>query len=232
LDLSVLCKFRASWPNQNLGALKKLEYLRKFFRFALNSKWIEENPARDLENPKWHHAPTMPFTSEQMAGILSACNDYGMKSRCAKYPGPENVRRIRALVLLLRHSGLRIGDAVTLKRSKITAGKLFLYTAKTDIPVYVPLPDFVLTALEMVPQISPTYFFWTGESQIGSATGDWQRILKRIFIQAGIPDGHAHRFRDTFAVGFVTGGCTLGTGFDAARPYQHQDHREALFTLG
>jgi hypothetical protein len=31
-DLPALRKFRASWPNQNLRALKKLEYLRSFFR--------------------------------------------------------------------------------------------------------------------------------------------------------------------------------------------------------
>jgi integrase/recombinase XerD len=56
-------------------------------------------------------------------------------------------------VLLLRHSGLRIGDAVTLERSRITGGKLFLYTAKTGTPVYVPLPDFVLTDFEAVPKM-------------------------------------------------------------------------------
>jgi len=33
-----------------------------------------------------------------------------------------------------------------------------------------------------------------------SATGDWQRTLKAVFRLSGIPDGHAHRFRDTFAV--------------------------------
>jgi integrase/recombinase XerD len=95
---------------------------------------------------------------------------------------------------------LRIGDGVTLERSRITGDKLFLYTAKTGTPVYVPLPDFVLTALEAVPRISERYFFWTGESKIDSATGDWQRTLKGVFEQAGIPDGHAHRFRDTHAV--------------------------------
>jgi hypothetical protein len=29
---------------------------------------------------------------------------------------------------------------------------------------------------------------------------DWQRTLRGVFEQAGIPDGHAHRFRDTLAV--------------------------------
>jgi integrase len=208
-DLPTLRKFRASWPNQNLGALKKLEYLRAFFRFAHESQWIDDNPARKLESPKVKQAPTMPFTPEQMADILRACDDYGRKCRGGKYQGPENAGRIRAFVLLLRHSGLRIGDAVTLERGRINGDKLFLYTAKTGTPVYVPLPDFVLTALEAVPKISEKYFFWTGESKVDSATGDWQRTLKGVFKQAGIPDGHAHRFRDTFAVGLLQAGVPM-----------------------
>jgi integrase len=92
----------------------------------------------------------MPFTSEQMIAILAACETYGTKCRGGLYSGVDNIRRIRALVLLLRHSGLRIGDAVALNRSRVKGDKLFLYNAKTGTPVYVPLPDFVLTALEAV----------------------------------------------------------------------------------
>ena len=144
-----------------------------------------------------------------MAQILKACDQYGNKCRGGKYWGPENARRIRALVLLLRHTGLRIGDAVTLERSRITRDKLFLYTAKTGTPVYCPLPDFVLTALEGSPRTSQRYFFWTGESKIESATGDWQRALKGVFKEAGIPEGHAHRFRDTFAVDLLQAGVPM-----------------------
>jgi integrase len=209
LDLPMLRKFRATWPNQNLGALKKLEYLRAFFRFAHESRWLEENPARKLESPKVKQTPTMPFTPEQMTNILAACEKYGMKCRGGKYRGPENARRLRALVLLLRHSGLRIGDAVTMERGRISGDKLFLYTAKTGTPVYVPLPDFIMTALEAVPKVSEQYFFWSGQSKTESATGDWQRALKGVFEEAGIPDGHAHRFRDTFAVGLLQAGVPM-----------------------
>jgi len=132
-----------------------------------------------------------------------------MKCRGGKYRGPENFRRIRALVLLLRHSGLRIGDAVMLERSRITGDKLFLYTAKTGTPVYVPLPEFVFTALEAAPKINEEYFFWSGESKPESASGDWQRVLKGVFKEAKIPDGHAHRFHDTFAVGLLQAGVPM-----------------------
>ena len=50
-------------------------------------------------------------------------------------PGRLNGRRMRALLLLLRHSGLRIGDAVTFPLS-ISNDKLFLYTSKAWTPAF------------------------------------------------------------------------------------------------
>ncbi len=49
-----------------------------------------------------------------------------------------------------------------------------------------------------------------GESKFESATGDWQRALKGVLKAAGILDGHAHRFRDTFAVELLKAGVPMG----------------------
>ena len=67
----------------------------------------------------------------------------------------------------------------------------------------------MVTALEAVPKISDQYFFWSGESERDSATGDWQRALQGVFKEAKIPAGHAHRFRDTFAVGLLQAGVPM-----------------------
>ncbi len=53
------------------------------------------------------------------------------------------------------------------------------------------------------------YIFWTGESNPKSCVGDWQRSLRRVFRLAGVPGGHAHRFRDTFAVELLLAGVPL-----------------------
>ncbi len=121
----------------------------------------------------------------------------------------EGAKRLRALVLLLRFSGLRIQDAATLRRDRIRDGKLFLDTAKTGTPVCMPLPDFVVNALEALPAKSALHFFWTGNGKPKHATTYWQVRLKKLFRNAGIPDGHAHRFRDTFAVENLLAGVPL-----------------------
>jgi integrase len=121
----------------------------------------------------------------------------------------ENARRLLALVLLLRYSGLRIGDAVGLPRERIAGGKLFLYTAKTGTAVWCPLPDAVIQSLDTVRGTAQKYFFWTGEGKLKSAVGDWQRSLKRLFALAGVSGGHAHRFRHTFAVELLLAGVPI-----------------------
>jgi site-specific recombinase XerC len=45
LDVRLLRKFRATWKDRNLAALKKLERLRSFYRVAVN-KCVEKNVAK------------------------------------------------------------------------------------------------------------------------------------------------------------------------------------------
>jgi|SRR5205809_1192064 len=203
LDLDTLAIFRAAWKDGPRSSLKKLERLRAFLRFTERRKWIDHNPATELKAPKVPNKPTMPFTREEMIRILTALGPYG------KSAGIRNAQRLRAFVLLLRYSGLRIGDAVQLEVNRIVDSKLLLHTEKTGVPVYCVLPEMVVKALDAAPRSSARYFFWTGKSTVRSAKGKWQRRLQRLFELAKVPAGHAHRLRDTFAVELLLAGVPL-----------------------
>ncbi len=204
--LAAAGQFRSEWKDGPRSSAKKLERLRAFFRFAQKRKWTPENPATDLKAPKITLCPTMPFTSEEMVRVLAAVDPYtvGMPST-----GKENARRIRALVLLLRYSGMRIGDAVSLSSDRIRGNRLFLYTQKTGVPVNTILPEFVLKALEATPKVSDKHFFWSGAGKLDSAVRSWQTRLRKLFQLAKVPDGHAHRLRDTFAVELLLAGVPI-----------------------
>jgi integrase/recombinase XerD len=203
LDLQTLDRFRAEWKEGPLSSLKKLERLRAFLRFCERRKWVDANPATDMKAPKVPHRPTLPFTREEMSRILVALDKY------AERAGVANAQRIRAFVLLLRYSGMRIGDAVQCGPECLNGNRLFLYTQKTGVPVKCVLPDFVVRAIEAAPKSSERFFFWTGKSRLHTAVGIWQRSLTLLFSLAGVRGGHAHRFRDSFATELLLTGVPL-----------------------
>jgi len=206
LDLPALREFRASWTDGGVSALKKLERLRTFFRFAGESNWIQENPAQNLRNPKIKQRPTEPFTQQEMIRILAACEKY---SDDYARRGLPSSKRVRALILLLRYSGLRIGDAVACEAERLNGDKLLLYTHKTGVPVYCKLPAFVVDALHEMPRASDRYLFWSGIGFLDTSTANWRRRIRKVFELAGIKHGHPHRFRDTFAVELLLAGIPI-----------------------
>lgn len=205
-DLTSVSRFRSGWKDGPRSSAKKLERLRAFFRFAQKRKWVPENPASDLKAPKITLCPTMPYTREEMMRILAAVSKYKHEFQGR---GSENARRMRALILLLRYSGMRIGDAVGLKSDRIEGNKLFLYTQKTGVPVNTILPDFVIEALDVTPKITERHFFWDGTLNLETIIGSWRKRLAKLFELAEIERAHPHRFRDTFAVELLLSGVPI-----------------------
>jgi integrase/recombinase XerD len=197
-DVEFLRAFRESWKNRNFSARKKLEALRTFFKFVHESGWLPTNPAKLIKPPKTDDPPTLPYSQEEFERVLGACD---------KYPDKRNAVRLRALTLLLRYSGLRITDAVTLTKHQLEHDVLKLRTAKTGTDVRVPLPPVAIEALRAIK--TDNYYFWSGRGTKKSCVGDFQRAFKKLYELAGVENGHAHRWRDTFAVELLIKGRTL-----------------------
>lgn len=188
-------EFRATWSDGANYATKNLERLRAFFRFCDQAEWIRKNPALAVKPPKSRLKPTLPFTADEMERILAACDEY-----------PGNRERIKAFVLVMRYSGLRIGDTIRLSREQVALGRIRLYTAKTGQPVWVPVPPCVEEALRTI--AIGEHYFWTGKN-IRSAVANWSRYLDRVFEIAKVDGGRSHRFRDTAATGWLAAGLSV-----------------------
>jgi integrase len=109
----------------------------------------------------------------------------------------------------MRYSGLRIGDAASYAKHRLNGDRLFLYTAKTGVPVTMKLPSAVVDALNTCPAVSEQHWFWTGAGTKETLTGNWRRAFRRLCELAGVEDGHPHRFRDTFAIELLLAGVKI-----------------------
>jgi integrase len=192
--------FRNSWTIGPRTAGKHLERLKRFFNWCIENQWIESSPAKPLKSPKVGDTDVLPFTEEEVKKILEACD---------KYEGP-NRERLKVLANFMLASGLRIGDAVTISKSRIVKDEegfeVQLRTEKTGTPVTCPLPDHVAKAILAIEREHP---FWSQKGDMERCASGWRKIFSRVFKSAGIK-AHPHQFRHTFAKRLLVKGVPVG----------------------
>ena len=152
--------------------------------------------------------PTLPLTPEEFKRLLEAVPK--------AFPDATKAARVHALIRCMRFSGVAIGDAVGLERSKIQRDaaknltRIVTSRAKTGVDVSVPIPPDVAKELLTVANGNPRYVFWqTGNGQPESAVKNWHRDLRLLFEEAKLPGGHPHQLRDTAAVEWLNAGIPL-----------------------
>jgi integrase len=146
-----------------------------------------------------------PFTDEEFDRIPQDTHLYGDGHGRT---GQLNAEELRVMVLALRFSGLRIGDAVKLDRTQLIPG------AGRD-----GLPD-VVGALPGLPPKSEKYFFWSGNGGLDTAVTNWRSRLEALFRLAESQTGggkrfahkpHPHRWRHAFAAEYPNAGVPIET---------------------
>jgi len=186
---------------------KELQTVRSFLGYCVDRDWRRSNPASRVKPP---HAPKPlrppePYTAEEIAAILAACGQFGRH--------PYERLRARALILLLRYTALRIGDALQLSRDKIRGGYLEIRTEKNGEPVRLPVPAELAAALDALPlpKGAPPdcpYYFWNGAGSVRALKNDGHRMLDAVFKASRVRDAHSHRFRHTLATEMLAHGAT------------------------
>ena len=186
---------------------KELQVLRSFCEFCVRRKWLQRNLAREVEMPRGiKSADREPYTEAEMVSMLQACEVIGQK--------PYERLRARALVLVMRYTGLSIGSAFMLRRDALREGYVEVRRAKNGKPVKVPVALDLTAALEAVPvpcgaePDCPYYFFAPGRDPDG-AVRRAIRTMAAVFRRAGIRNGKTHRFRHTLATRMVENGASF-----------------------
>lgn len=200
VEIETIDLFRPRRPISALTWTKELAILRNFFGFCVSRRWISFNPAKEVKAAKPKPKPKEPYTEDEVKQILFACDRIGK--------GTYERDRARAMVLLLRYTGLRISDLATLARDRVREDRIYLYTMKNGKPVFLPIPTVLQDALHSLPipkemEGVSRYFFWSGNGTTRAFIRGVTRTLARVFELSEVRGAHAHRFRHTLATALL-----------------------------
>jgi len=207
----ILTGYCATWgsdPKTSNTRYARRTRLKTFFLFCVDAAFIPRVPS--LPRITVDVPPTQPLTPEEYERLLAAVPLVLRR--------PREAARGRALLQLMRYSGLAIRDAVTLERAEIKQDESGLYRVvtarqKTGTHVSVPLPPAVAEEVLAVESPNPKYVFWSGKGDPGFFASMWTADkVTPVFTAAKIEDKctmKSHRLRDTFAVELLKKGVPL-----------------------
>lgn len=206
-DLTRLLEYVDTWEiTYPAGSTRKLvrHRLCQFLKFCVEVSELAKAPAIPKVIAK-QEPPTLPLSRGEFARLLAVASDGKRPVRGAV---SREVRR--AVVLLMRWSGASITDAIMMRRECIFLDKEKGFyrcryrRQKTRVLVNNPLPTDVAEEILRVAATctSPTHLFQSaGNEGIGSnSKRRWIDWFHKAFLLAGMPHGHSHQLRDTFAV--------------------------------
>jgi integrase/recombinase XerD len=215
LTRELLIGYTATWPELYPSTTTRYQVQARvmhFLRFCLESGWLDRAPK--LTKIRVDEAPTLPLSDREYVVLLKA-----IPVVFGHTPFPKDkAAKVRALIQLMRWTGLAIRDAVTLERGEIQFDKytqlhcIVTSRQKTGTHVQVRLKPDVAQELLAVLNGNPQFVFWSGNGLESSTVTHWQDDMRTLFKAAGIEsDGHmrSHRLRDTFAVDLLQKGVPL-----------------------
>jgi len=209
INATVLYKFRDRWPKLYPASSTQREAqqrIRQFLRFLHDEGHIQKLPR--LTPIKVDQQPTMPLDAKQYKALLAAIPKAFEHEKLAQ--------RMGAVVRLMRHSGLAIMDAVTLKRDSLVFDKkknlyrVVTNRQKTGTHVSVVIPNDVAKEVLAVANGNPEYVFWNNQGgQKKTVVKDYQKDFRRLFLAAGLGNFKSHSLRDTFSVDLLQRGVPI-----------------------
>lgn len=206
VKLPDLTAFRATWAGAATTQRRDQEILKSFFWYCFHSDYIGKNPAVHLDPISVSRPKTEPFTHEQQIAIFNALADfpdeYGRR-------GSPIALQTKAFVLVLRYTGMAIGDVAKLAKADVEGCRIRTYRKKTGEDVFAKVPQFVVDALNEAPHDSDTYFFWSGEGHLHTRTSKWGNRLRKLFKLAGLEGCTPYMFRHTLARDFLENGGSM-----------------------
>jgi len=109
--------------------------------------------------------------------------------------GQPIANQTRAFVLVMRYTGMSIGDTAKLAKADVHGNRIRTHRKKTGEDVFGKVPPFVIDALNRAPHDSDQYYFWTGNGLLHTRASKWGDRLQRLFVIASVRTEEIERRR-------------------------------------
>jgi site-specific recombinase XerD len=181
---------------------KKVFSVIGFFEFCVEMGWIARNVARAQSIIFKNNGAQQPkaLTDAQFEILLAAVPKVNGKT------ADDQRRKLRALVLLMRWTGLAIRDAVTIERARFQKNgngftNLFLHRAKTGHPVYCTVRDEIVAEIFAGANPEGRWLFVdsvpSGERELDNLIRSWGDLMSKLGRVADLKDENGQPFHFT-----------------------------------
>ena len=203
ITLEALTEYKATWPERYPSTSTRHVVqlcLRVFLNYCRDAGWLTRVPK--LDPIKIDEPPTTPLTDAEYGRVL----------------GAAKTKRIRALIQLMRWTGLANRDAACLRKTELVLDakqkRAHVVTSrqKTGVHVRVPLPWNVAKEIQAAANKEGEHLFYTGTATPLSFAKVQGQHISWAFTRGGVRSpGHmvSHRLRDTFACDLLSKGVPM-----------------------
>jgi integrase/recombinase XerD len=228
---AALDRWRGSWAPDAADKTNKLALatqaalltrIKAFYKWATGMNFIERNPTLILKAITPEDSQTWPLTPKQFDELLKAT----YKFDSAQHAERARVgQQLRAVFLVQRWTGLRVGDVLILPKSALVGNRLTAVIRKKRnrkpkaSVIERVLPDHVVQALNELrlrKEEHADYFFWSRTCNEEVNCNKWLRKIDKLNEHLSFKDEagnplrfRSHMLRDTFAVEMLLAGVPI-----------------------
>jgi integrase/recombinase XerC len=201
--------FISSRRSEGLGAggvQRAMAAVRSFYKFLAREGILENAAARSIRTPRVRRPLPRPLTAVDAARTIQEAGDHKVEWLGA---------RDAALLTLLYGGGLRISEALGLKRGDVPLGETLTVVGKGRKERSVPMLPLVASALQDYadkipfsgPPSSPLFLSRRGKPM---SPREAQALMQMLRGRLGLPEkATPHALRHSFATHILQGGADL-----------------------
>jgi integrase/recombinase XerC len=201
--------FISSRRSEGLGAggvQRAMAAVRSFYKFLARENILENAAARSIRTPRVRRPLPRPLTAVDAARAIEEAGEHDVEWLGA---------RDAALLTLLYGAGLRISEALSLKRGDVPLGETLTVVGKGRKERSVPMLPLLREALQHYADVipftgAPASPLFLSRRGLPMSAREAQSLMQKLRGRLGLPEkATPHAMRHSFATHILQGGADL-----------------------